>query len=155
MRSKRLNIVARLGFILSGDAMENVTRIGISIEPELLEKFDQMIEKQQYTNRSEAVRDLIRKNLVTEEWEKGIGTVVGSITLMYDYDSGNVVEKLAELQHNNHKLIHNSTLVRLDEHSCLEVIIVQGSPFEVKEFSDKVQAIKGVKHAELAKCTVK
>jgi len=135
--------------------MQKVTRIGISIEPELLEKFDQLIEKQQYTNRSEAVRDIIRKNLVSEEWEKGIGTVVGSITLMYDYDASNVIERLAELQHANHKLIYTSSIVRLDEKSCLEVIIVQGSPFEIKEFSDKVQAIKGVKHAELAKCTVK
>jgi CopG family nickel-responsive transcriptional regulator len=80
---------------------------------------------------------------------------VGSITMIYDYDSHNVVEKLAELQHSNHKLIHNSSLVRLGEHSCLEVIIVQGSPFEIKELVDKVQAIKGVKHAELARCTVK
>jgi CopG family transcriptional regulator, nickel-responsive regulator len=135
--------------------MDKVTRIGISIEPELLEKFDALIEKQQYTNRSEAVRDIIRKNLVADEWEKGIGTVVGSITLVYDHDAGNVVEKLAELQHANHKLIHNSAQVRLDERICLEVIIVQGSPFEIREFSDKVQAIKGVKHAELARCTVK
>ena len=135
--------------------MDKVMRIGISIEPELLEKFDALIEKQQYTNRSEAVRDLIRKNLVTEEWEKGIGTVVGSITIMYDHDAHNVVEKLAELQHQNHTLSHNSSQVRLDEHACLEVIIVQGSPFEIKELSDKVQAIKGVKHAELARCTVK
>jgi CopG family nickel-responsive transcriptional regulator len=109
-----------------GDTMDKVTRIGISIEPELLEKFDVLIEKQQYTNRSEAVRDIIRKNLVTEEWEKGIGTVVGSITIMYDHDSHNVVEKLAELQHQNHSIIHNSSQVRLDEHACLEVIIVQG-----------------------------
>jgi CopG family nickel-responsive transcriptional regulator len=135
--------------------MEKVTRIGISIEPELLEKFDELIEKQQYTNRSEAVRDIIRKNLVGEEWEKGIGTVVGSITMTYDHDQHNVVEKLAELQHTSHRLIHNSTIVRLDEHACIEVIIVQGSAFEIKSLLDKVQAIKGVKHAELARCSIK
>jgi len=135
--------------------MEKVTRIGISIEPDLLERFDAFIEKQQYTNRSEAVRDIIRKNLVSEEWEKGIGTVVGSVTVMYEHGSGNAADRLAELEHANHKLIHSSSVVRLDERNCLEVIIVQGSPFEIKEFSDKVQAIKGVKHAELAKCTVK
>ena len=135
--------------------MEKVTRIGISIEPELLEKFDRLIEQRQYTNRSEAVRDIIRKDLVAEEWEKGIGTVIGSITATYDHDEHNVVEKLAELQHANHKLIHNSSVVRLDEHSCIEVMIVQGSTFEIKELADKVQAIKGVKHAELARCTTK
>ncbi|MBA3045623.1 MAG: nickel-responsive transcriptional regulator NikR [Candidatus Thermoplasmatota archaeon] len=135
--------------------MEKVTRIGISIEPELLEKFDQLIEEKQYTNRSEAIRDIIRKNLVAEEWEKGIGTVVGSITLSYNYDEHDVVEKLAELQHTNHRLIHNTTIVRLDEHACIEAIIVQGSPFEIKGLADKIQAIKGVKHAELARCTTR
>jgi len=135
--------------------MEKVTRIGISIEPELLAKFDQFIEKQQYTNRSKAVSDIIKKNLITDEWEKGIGTVVGSITMTYDHESGGVIEKLAELQHTNHKLIHNSTIVRLDEHVCIEVLIVQGSPFDIKELADKVQAIKGVVHAELARCTLK
>ena len=131
--------------------MEKVTRIGISIEPELLEKFDQYIEERHYTNRSEAVRDIIRKGLVVEEWEKGIGTVIGSITMSYDYDQHDVVEKLAQLQHGNHRLIHNTTVVRLDEHACIEVMIVQGSPFEVKELAAKVQAIKGVKHTELAR----
>jgi CopG family nickel-responsive transcriptional regulator len=153
--SKSINKRSTITSRKMGDTMDKVTRIGISIEPELLEKFDVLIEKQQYTNRSEAVRDIIRKNLVTEEWEKGIGTVVGSITIIYDHDSHNVVEKLAELQHQNHSIIHNSSQVRLDEHACLEVIIVQGSPFEIKELADKVQAIKGVKHAELARCTVK
>jgi len=135
--------------------MEKVTRIGISIEPELLEKFDQYIEERQYTNRSEAVRDIIRNGMVAEEWEKGIGTVVGSITLSYNYDEHDVVEKLAQLQHGSHRLIHNSTIVRLDEHACIEVIVVQGSPFEIKGLLDKVSAIKGVKHAELARCSMK
>ncbi len=135
--------------------MEKVTRIGISIEPELLEKFDRFIEERHYTNRSEAVRDIIRKDLMIEEWEKGIGTVIGSITLSYNYDEHDVVAKLAELQHTSHRLIHNTTIVRLDEHTCIEAMIVQGSPFEIKELVSKIGAIKGVKHAELARCTTK
>jgi CopG family nickel-responsive transcriptional regulator len=135
--------------------MDNVTRIGISIEPELLEKFDELIEQQQYTNRSEAVRDLIRKNLVAEDWEKGIGTVVGAITLTYDHSAHNVVDKLADLQHKNHRLIHSTTIVRLDEETCIESMIVQGSPYEIKQFTDKIQAVKGVKQAELARCSLK
>ena len=135
--------------------MEKVTRIGISIEPELLERFDQYIEERHYTNRSKAVSDIIRNSLVSEEWEKGIGTVVGSITMSYNYDEHDVVEKLAEIQHTNHRLIHNTTIVRLDEHACIEVLIIQGSPFEIKELAAKIQAVKGVKHAELARCTGK
>ena len=135
--------------------MENVTRIGISIEPDLLERFDELIEKQQYTNRSEAVRDMIRQYLVTEDWDKGIGTVVGSISITYDYDSSGVVEKLAKIQHKHNDIIHCSSVVRLDDKTCMEVITAQGSSFDLKELAEAVKSIKGVKHAELAKSSIK
>ena len=134
--------------------MEKVTRIGISIEPELLEKFDDFIEKQQYTNRSEAVRDMIRQYLVEEEWDKGIGTLVGTVTIVYDHDSSGVLEKLAQIEHKNHEIIHCSSVVRLDDSTCLEVITAQGSSFELQELTNAVKAIKGVKHVELAKSSI-
>ena len=135
--------------------MEKVTRIGISIEPELLEKFDELIEKQQYSNRSEAVRDMIRQYLVAEDWDKGIGTVVGSITITYNHDSSGVVEKLAKVQHKHNEIIHCSSVVRLDDKTCMEVITAQGSSFELNELADAIKSIKGVKHAELAKSSIK
>lgn len=135
--------------------MERVTRIGISIEPELLERFDELIERQQYTNRSEAVRDMIRQYLVAEDWDKGIGTVVGSISLTYDYDSSGVVEKLAKVEHKYNNIIHCSSIVRLNEKTCMEVVTVQGSSFELKELADAIKSIKGVKHSELAKSSIK
>jgi CopG family nickel-responsive transcriptional regulator len=137
------------------DDMEKVTRIGISIEPELLAKFDALIERRQYTNRSEAVRDIIRKEMVTEEWEKGVGTVVGSITMTYDHAASGALDKIADIQHDSHSLIHSTTVVRLDERLCIEALVVQGSPFDVKELADKLQAIKGVSHVEVARCTLK
>jgi CopG family nickel-responsive transcriptional regulator len=135
--------------------MEKVTRIGISIEPELLEKFDNLIEKQQYTNRSEAVRDMIRQYLIKEDWDKGIGTVVGSITLTYDYDSSGVVEKLARVEHKHNEIIHCSSLVRLDEKTSMEVITAQGSSFELKELADAIKSIKGIKQTEMVKSSIK
>ena len=135
--------------------MEKVTRIGISIERELLEKFEEIIEKQQYTNRSEAVRDMIRQYLVTEDWDKGIGTVVGSITITYDYDTSGVVEKLAKVEHKHNDIIHCSSMVRLDDKTCMEVVTAQGSSFELKELAEAIKSIKGVKHAELAKSSIK
>ncbi|MCK5024872.1 MAG: nickel-responsive transcriptional regulator NikR [Thermoplasmata archaeon] len=135
--------------------MEKVTRIGISIEPELLKKFDELIEKQQYSNRSEAVRDMIRQYIVAEDWEKGIGTVVGSITITYDHDSSGVVEKLANVQHKHNEIIHCSNIVRLDDKTCMEVVIAQGSSFELNELADAIKSIKGVKHAELARSSIK
>ncbi len=135
--------------------MEKVTRIGISIEPELLEKFDELIEKQQYTNRSEAVRDMIRQYLVEEEWDKGIGTLVGTITLVYDHDSSGVLDKIAEVEHKHNEIIHCSSLVRLDDKTCMEVITAQGSSFELQELANALKSIKGVKNTELAKSSVK
>ena len=135
--------------------MEKVTRIGISIEPELLEKFDELIEKQQYTNRSEAVRDMIRKYLVEEDWDKGIGTVVGSISITYDHDSSSVVEKLAKVQHKHNDIIHCSSIVRLDNKTCMEVVTAQGSSFELQELANAIKSIKGVKQTELTKSSVK
>lgn len=134
--------------------MDKVTRIGISIEPELLERFDELIEQQQYTNRSEAVRDMIRQYLVAEEWEKGIGTLVGSITVAYNHDASGVLEKLAKEEHKHHDMIHCSSVVRLDEDTCLEVLTVQGSSFELKELTNAIKSIKGIKHVELAKSSI-
>ena len=135
--------------------MEKVTRIGISIEPELLDKFDELIEKQQYTNRSEAVRDMIRQYLVTEDWDKGIGTVVGSITITYDYNTSGILEKLAKTEHKHNDIIHSSSVVRLDDKTCIEVVIAHGSSFDLQELENAIKSIKGVKHAELAKCSIK
>ena len=135
--------------------MDKVTRIGISIEPELLEKFDELIGQQQYTNRSEAVRDMIRDYLVKEDWDKGIGKVVGTITITYDHDTSGVVDKLAKVQHKHNSIIHCSSIVRLDEKTCLEVVTVQGTPFELQELANAIKSIKGIKHTELAKSSIK
>jgi len=131
--------------------MEKVTRIGISLEPELLEKFDAYIEEHGYTNRSEAVRDMIREALAMEDWSKDEGKVVGTITLIYDHDAHHVVDKLTRLQHKHHDNVYTTTHVHLDEHMCLEVIVVQGNAKDIKALADAIKATKGVKHAQLAR----
>jgi CopG family nickel-responsive transcriptional regulator len=130
--------------------MDKVTRIGVSLEPELLEAFDKFIAKHGYTNRSEAVRDMIRETLATEEWT-GSGNVIGTITMVYDHDAHHVVDKLTKIQHRYHHNVHSTTHVHLDAHECLEVIVVQGNPEEITRLSDSIKATKGVKHAQLAR----
>ena len=131
--------------------MEKVTRIGVSLEPELLQKFDRYLKNHRYTNRSEAVRDMIREALAKEEWKGTEGDVIGTITLVYDHDAHHVVDRLTKLQHRHHHSVHSTTHVHLDEHACLEVIVVQGKPADIQELADSVKATKGVKHAQLAR----
>ena len=137
--------------VIRRNGMEKVTRIGVSLEPALLKDFDRYIKTHRYTNRSEALRDMIRETLATEEWGKGGGNVIGTITMVYDHDAHHVVDKLTKIQHNYHHNVHSTTHVHLDAHMCLEVIVVQGKAKDVQALADSIKATKGVKHAQLAR----
>lgn len=129
-----------------------VTRFGISIPTKLLERFDDLIQEKGYPNRSEAIRDLIRGHLVEEEWKEG-GNVVGSLTLIYDHDVRGVSDNLTEMQHNAHGNIISSMHVHLDEHHCMEVLVITGLAQEVQRIADNLLASKGVKHGKLVMTT--
>jgi len=126
-----------------------VERVGVSFEPELLDKFDVLIKRKGYTNRSEAIRDLVRKSLIESEIEAERGDVIGTLTIIYDHDVGDVTNKLLHLQHHHHSEISSTTHIHVDEHLCLEVLVVQGTAKEVKKLADNIKAIKGIKHGEL------
>ncbi len=126
-----------------------VERVGVSFEPELLAKFDVLIGAEGYTNRSEAIRDLVRKALVESEIEAEIGDVIGTITIIYDHDVGDVTNRLLHLQHHHHTEIASTTHIHVDEHTCLEVLVVRGNAKNVKKLGDNIKAIKGVKHGEI------
>lgn len=129
--------------------MERITRFGVSIEPNLLEKFDRMMKKKGYTNRSEAIRDLIRVNIVQEKNanmnQKGLGT----LTILYDHHSGPLTERLLELQHEHYTQILTSTHIHVDHDNCLEVLILQGKIGNIQTLADNIKALKGIKHGEL------
>lgn len=124
-------------------------RFSISLEEELLEKFDLLIRQRQYSNRSEAVRDLIRKEFVQEEWE-GDREVVGVISLVYDHHQPLLQGKLTQYQHDFHHLIVSTTHIHMDHHNCLEVIIVRGQARSVRDLSERLIALRGVKNGNLA-----
>jgi CopG family nickel-responsive transcriptional regulator len=126
-----------------------VERIGVSLEPELLAKFDVLIMKKGYTNRSEAIRDLVRKSLIEAKVRSPTGNVIGTITILYDHDLGNVTDRLLHLQHHHHSEIQSTTHIHVDEHNCLEVLVVRGKAAEITELADQIKALKGVKHGEL------
>ena len=130
--------------------MSELSRIGVAIATDLLEKFDTLIAKRGYTNRSEAFRDLIRAELVRESSSRPGGRVVGSLTLVYDHHVRMLEEKLTELQHEHHRLILSVLHVHLDHDNCMEVIAVRGPSADIQRFADLIASIKGVKHAQLA-----
>jgi CopG family nickel-responsive transcriptional regulator len=132
--------------------MSDIVRFGVSLEKELLDKFDRLIKEKKYPNRSEAIRDLIRENLVKREWVKG-KKVAGAITLVFDHHKRDLVNNLTDIQHDFHTLIISSQHIHLDHDNCLEIIVVRGKPTEVRELADKLRAAKGVKYGSLSIAT--
>ena len=128
-------------------------RFGISADARLIEKFDGMIVEKSYANRSEAIRNLIRDQLVEFAWTKKNEDVIGTITLVYNHESKELTEKLTELEHQNHANIISSVHVHLDNHNCLEVLIVRGKSPEVQGISYRLIGTKGVKHGKLTMTT--
>ena len=126
-----------------------LSRIGIALDSDLLKRFDRSIEKRGYTNRSEAFRDLIRDQLVTERTATPDATVVGTVTLIYDHHASGITEKLTEVQHEHHELVVSTSHAHLDHDSCLEVLIVHGKARQVELFANLLIGLKGVQHGRL------
>jgi CopG family nickel-responsive transcriptional regulator len=114
-----------------------------------MDRFDSCLEEKGYANRSEGIRDLIRNFIVSDEWDKAQGESVGSLTLLYDHDIRGVTDKLTELQHHHHAHVLSSMHVHLDEHNCLEVLVMKGNAAEIKELADSLISARGVKHGKL------
>ena len=125
-----------------------LVRFGVSLDKNLLEKFDHLIENQNYTNRSEAFRVLIRQELVKKEWEAG-EEVAGTITIIYDHHQRELATKLMDIQHDHGKNIISTQHIHLDHHNCMEIIAVRGSAKEAQKLADMLKAVRGVKHATL------
>lgn len=128
--------------------MTDVVRTGVSLEHELLEKFDYAISKKGYGNRSEAIRDLIRDYLVADEIDKN-KVVVGTLTIVYDHHRPNLTEKLVDLQHHAGSSVLAATHVHMDHHNCLEVIIMKGRGGELRDLANGILSLRGVKHGQL------
>jgi len=129
--------------------MGELSRIGVAIDSELLEKFDQHIAKRGYTNRSEAFRDLIRDELIETKSELPDSQVVGTVTLVYDHHVRMLSEKLTDMQHAAYHNVLSTLHVHLDHDNCLEVIVVKGASTSVKKIADALISTKGVKHGRL------
>ncbi|MCK9240989.1 nickel-responsive transcriptional regulator NikR [Desulfocurvus sp.] len=133
--------------------MGKTIRFGVSLDSDLLDKFDQLCEEQSYQTRSEAIRDLIRNHLVRREWEDTDKEIAGSLTMVYDHHQSNLSQRLTELQHEAHDIILSSLHVHLDHDNCLEVLVLKGQGDVVRMLGQKLISTKGVKHGKLCLTT--
>ncbi|MCA1958560.1 MAG: nickel-responsive transcriptional regulator NikR [Nitrospira sp.] len=132
--------------------MKELVRFGVSLDRRLLDAFDRRIRTRGYTNRSEALRDLIRDDLVGQEWDHNQETV-GTVTFVYDHHVRDLTGKLTDIQHEHQGLILSSMHVHLDHAHCLEVVVVRGRGTDIKKLADALISVKGVKHGKLTMTT--
>ncbi|MBN1542814.1 nickel-responsive transcriptional regulator NikR [candidate division KSB1 bacterium] len=128
-----------------------LVRFGISLDDELLQKFDRLIHRKKYKNRSEAIRDLIRAELIADEWAENAGDRVATLTLIYDHHRFDLAQKLVQLQHDSPAQVEATLHIHLDHHHCLEMLAIRGRARDIEDLADKLSSLKGVKHGQLVK----
>ena len=129
--------------------MTDLTRTALAIHRDLLERFDAWMDARGYANRSEAMRDLIRRALIEQQWAEPDAAVVAVLSIIYDHHAHDLAQRLTEVQHRDHSAILCSQHVHLDHHLCMEVILMQGTAGRLREMADAIIATRGVKAGEL------
>ena len=132
--------------------MEKLVRFGVCMEEVLLKQFDRLLAERGSPSRSEAIRDLVREELVRQEWERPNAEVAGTLTLLYDHDVRQLTRKLTAIQHDHHSSVLSTMHIHLDEHNCLEVLVVRGQARQVLALAEQLRRTRGVRHATLS-CT--
>ena len=125
-------------------------RLTISIEDQLAKQFDDFIRARGYSNRSEAIRDLIRERLESERlenWDEG--HCIATLSYIYNHHESELASRITSVQHDHHDLTLSSMHVHMDHDNCLEVVILRGSIQSVRTFANLVMAARGVRHGKL------
>jgi len=126
----------------------SLKRFGVSLEENLLDDLDELVERKQFPNRSQAIRYLVAQSKVEERWEDDV-EVAGAIVIVYDHHKKDLQTKSTDIQHEYHGLILSVQHVHLDHNNCLETIAVKGKASQIKDLSDRLIALKGIKHGKL------
>lgn len=129
-------------------------RFGVSVEDDLLDELDGLVKKHKLPNRSQAIRFLVRKSLVEEQWQ-GNEEVSGCVVLIYDHHKRDLVSQSMKIQHEYQHVVLSVQHVHLDHHNCAETIILRGKAKELRALADKLIALKGMKHGELVMSAIK
>ena len=124
-----------------------VKRFGVSLDETLLDRFDDLIEKEGYSSRSGAIEDMIREKILEKKVEAGVGNRIGVITAVYDHGSISAVKELLDIQHEFER-VYATMHIHLDEERCLEIIAVKGNPVKISDLGNRIRSIKGVVHSK-------
>ncbi len=132
---------------------ESATRFSVSMPAGLVRQLDGMVQEKGYANRSQAVADMVRSQLVEHHGASGEGEIAGTVTLVYDHHRAHVQAMLTDVQHDHGQVIIATMHVHLDHNNCLEVLAMRGPAVEVKQVADSLITAKGVKHGKLTVTT--
>lgn len=133
--------------------MSELTRFGVSLEKKLLDRFDVLIRERKYTNRSEALRDLIREELVKKRWEEDT-EIAGAITFVYDHHKRELLNRIIDIQHDFRDIIVSTQHIHLDHSNCLEIVAVRGNARKVERVADMLRSVKGVRYSTLSMSSI-
>jgi CopG family nickel-responsive transcriptional regulator len=139
---------------MSIESQTGVDRFGVSLPEGLLEEFDAMVKEKGYDNRSLAIADIIRGELVEHRQNSGNREIAGSITLVYDHHKSGVQQALTELQHDHPHEVIATLHVHLDHDNCLEVIVLRGKSRRLKKLAAELIAARGVKHGKFTVASI-
>ncbi len=129
--------------------MSGVVRFSVSLEPDLLERFDQLCKQEKLATRSEAVRQLIREKLTDHEWASDATDATATLTIVYDHHRSTLMEKLLEVQHRHAEMVVSSMHVHLDHDHCLEVIVLRGQASRLQQMAAELKGLKGIHQGHL------
>jgi CopG family nickel-responsive transcriptional regulator len=129
---------------------QDLARIGVSLPENLLEKFDEIITKRGYSSRSEGIRDAIRGYIRYYAWMSEVeGERVGTISLVYDHNQRGLANSLLDIEHEFGGIIRSSIHMHINHDMCMEVLMVRGEGRDVKDVTERIMALRGVKHVKL------
>lgn len=131
--------------------MSTLIRFGVSLDRDLLKKFDAYLSEKGYENRSEGIRDLIRDALVTKDWEVSDVSEerMAVVSIVYDHHESDLPSKLTELQHERHGVVHSALHIHLDRHNCLEILVLRGAAASILDLGNKLISTRGVRHGKM------
>src|SRR3989337_3127346 len=128
----------------------DLSRIGVSLPENLLEKFDEIITKRGYSSRSEGIRDAIRGYIRYYAWMSEVeGERVGTISMVYDHNQRGLVNSLLDIEHEFSEIIRSSLHVHISHDTCMEALLLRGEGKDVKNVAEKIMTIRGIKHVKL------
>ena len=129
---------------------QDLSRIGVSLPENLLEKFDEIITKRGYSSRSEGIRDAIRGYIRYYDWMSEVeGERIGILSLTYDHSQRGLLSSLIEVEHEFLNITRSSVHIHISHDECMEVLILRGDGKEVKSTAERIMSLKGVKNVKL------